>query len=583
MRIIPTFILIVFVCLSCHHTKKENDYLYTFAKTYGYVKYFHPSDEAFDIDWNRFAIYGTAEIMKCRSTNELIQTLNELFKPIAPSIEFIKENENKNFNIEELKPRNSSNLLLTYWQHKGVSFGMVKIEGNAYQSTRINRDSVNNYLFEHKLENIEFIAENIGSGIICQMPISLYFDANGTFPKTEKKQLDRLKSKLDSIETHPKDLSVRLANVIITFNVFQHFYPYFDVFDVNWEDELRKALKRSLLDKDVYDHQITLQKFTSPLKDGHIYVYNKQNKNFWTPAISWEWVEDQLVITDVQDSTIDLKPGEIINEVDWRTSKMYFEEFNSRTSAATEGSRDYSVQHISLAGAENSIMRVKTKEGKDVQLIRNKFNLRNDNKKEFDIIEDGIFYLNLGAIKMETIEKLLPDLEKCKSIICDMRGYPNGNHDFIRYLLSFDDTTKAWMHIPQIVYPDYKKIEGFENHGWSDFMKKKEPYLGNKNIIFITDGRAISYAESFMGYIEGYKLATIIGQPTAGTNGNVNQFELNGGYVISFTGMKVTKHNGSQHHAIGILPDIYLTKTIKGISERRDEFLEKAIELAKKD
>lgn len=583
MKKIALLFFLVFICFRCHHTKNENDYLYSFAKTYGYVKYFHPSDEAFDIDWNRFAVYGTTEVMKCRSTNELIQTLNKLFKPIAPSIKFIKEHEDKSFNVEELKPRNSSNLLLTYWQHKGVSFGMVKIEGNAYQSTRINRDSVNNYLFDHKLENIEFIVEDIGSGIICQMPISLYFDANGTFPKAEKKQLDELKSKLDSIETHPKDLSVRLGNVIITFNVFQHFYPYFDVVDVNWKDELRKALKRSLLDKDVYDHQITLQKFTSPLKDGHIYVYNKQNTNFWTPAISWEWIEDQLVITDVQDSTIDLKPGEIINEIDWRTSKMYFEEFNSRISAATEGWRDYSAQYSSLAGAKNSIMRIKTRDGKEVQLIRNKFNLRNDNKKEFDIIEEGIFYLNLDAIKMETIEKLLPDLEKSKSIICDMRGYPNGNHDFIRYLLNFDDTIKTWMHIPQIVYPDYRRIAGFENHGWSDYMKKQEPYLGNKNIIFITDGRAISYAESFMGYIEGYKLATIIGQPTAGTNGNVNQVELNGGYVISFTGMKVTKHNGSQHHAIGILPDIYITKTIKGISERRDEFLEKAIELAKKN
>ncbi|MDO5522469.1 MAG: S41 family peptidase, partial [Bacteroidia bacterium] len=540
-------------------------------------------DEASDIDWNRFAVYGTAEIMKCGSTNELINTLNELFKPIAPSIRFIKENEKNIFNIEELRPPNLSDSLLTYWQHKGISVGMIKIENNAYQSIRVNRDSVNNYLFDYRLKNVEFITENIGSGVICQMPISLYFDANGTFPKAEKKEFDKLQSKLDSIETHPKDLSVRLGNIITTFNVFQHFYPYFEVVDVNWEDEFRKALKRSFSDQSSYDHQVTLQKFTSPLKDGHISVFYKHANNFWTPAISWEWVEEQLVVTEVQDSSINLKPGEIINEIDWRTSKTYFEEINSRISAATNGWRDYLAQRNSLYGRENSTMRIKTKEGKEVELIRDRFNLEKKSKKEFDIIEDDIFYLNLDAIEMAKINKLLPDIKKCKSIICDMRGYPNGNHDFIRYLLNTDDTTQAWMHIPQIVYPDYKKIAGFEDLGWSDFMKKQDPYLGNKNIIFITDGRAISYAESFMGYIEGYKLATIIGQPTAGTNGNVNQFELNGGYIITFTGMKVTKHNGSQHHGIGILPDIYLTKTIKGISEKRDEFLEKAIELARND
>lgn len=42
--------------------------------------------------------------------------------------------------------------------------------------------------------------------------------------------------------------------------------------------------------------------------------------------------------------------------------------------------------------------------------------------------------------------------------------------------------------------------------------------------------------------------------------------------------MKVLKHNGSQHHGIGILPDIYVSKTILGIKDGRDEFLEKTIE-----
>jgi len=30
----------------------------TYDKIYGYVKHFHPSDEASAIDWDRFAIYG---------------------------------------------------------------------------------------------------------------------------------------------------------------------------------------------------------------------------------------------------------------------------------------------------------------------------------------------------------------------------------------------------------------------------------------------------------------------------------------------------------------------------------------------
>jgi hypothetical protein len=46
-----------------------------FAKVYGYVKYFHPSDEASEIDWDYFAIYGTKKILECKSNDDLIKTL----------------------------------------------------------------------------------------------------------------------------------------------------------------------------------------------------------------------------------------------------------------------------------------------------------------------------------------------------------------------------------------------------------------------------------------------------------------------------------------------------------------------------
>ena len=200
-------------------------------------------------------------------------------------------------------------------------------------------------------------------------------------------------------------------------------------------------------------------------------------------------------------------------------------------------------------------------------------------KESYKLIEDSIFYINLDIIEMDTIKNLLPQLEKSKAIICDLRGYPNSNHDLISHLLKSDDTTSAWMQVPQIVYPDHEKTIGYKEYGW--MMKAKKPYLGDKKVIFIVDGQAISYAESYMGYIEGYNLATIIGQPTAGTNGNINPFKLPGGFSISWTGMKVVKHDRTQHHGVGIIPDIYVNKTIQGVKEGRDEFLEKAIDIAK--
>jgi C-terminal processing protease CtpA/Prc len=53
---------------------------------------------------------------------------------------------------------------------------------------------------------------------------------------------------------------------------------------------------------------------------------------------------------------------------------------------------------------------------------------------------------------------------------------------------------------------------------------------------------------------------------------------LPGGYTISWTGMRVLKHDGSQHHGVGIRPTVPCSRTVQGITDGRDELLEKAIE-----
>jgi C-terminal processing protease CtpA/Prc len=93
------------------------------------------------------------------------------------------------------------------------------------------------------------------------------------------------------------------------------------------------------------------------------------------------------------------------------------------------------------------------------------------------------------------------------------------------------------------------------------------------------NGGDISYAESTMGIVEYYKLGEIVGETTAGTNGNVNPFELPGGYSVTWTGMKVLKQDGSQHHGIGIHPTVPASPTQAGVAAGRDEVLERGVAL----
>jgi C-terminal processing protease CtpA/Prc len=46
--------------------------------------------------------------------------------------------------------------------------------------------------------------------------------------------------------------------------------------------------------------------------------------------------------------------------------------------------------------------------------------------------------------------------------------------------------------------------------------------------------------------------------------------------------MRVRKHDGSQHHLVGIRPDVRAERTIEGVRAGRDEVLETALEVLQK-
>ena len=57
-----------------------------FVRLLGYVRYFHPSDQAQDVDWDSFAVRGIRAVESAGSGRILAQELQSLFTPIAPTV-----------------------------------------------------------------------------------------------------------------------------------------------------------------------------------------------------------------------------------------------------------------------------------------------------------------------------------------------------------------------------------------------------------------------------------------------------------------------------------------------------------------
>ncbi len=135
MKIFLLFMLSIslYSCTADTEIRKVEN-LAAFAHTYGLARWFNPSDEAQEIDWNSFALYGSSQVAGCRSVDDLKKELELLFHPIVPGISF--SGEDTPSNQPSITPPDTTGMYLVAWQHHGVDLGLWS---NYYVSKRINR------------------------------------------------------------------------------------------------------------------------------------------------------------------------------------------------------------------------------------------------------------------------------------------------------------------------------------------------------------------------------------------------------------------------------------------------------------
>src|SRR6185503_19025593 len=92
--------------------------LAAFARLYGYVRFFHPSDEANATQWDAFAVLGAETVRDAADSAALQGALRDLFRPIAPTLQLTGPAGNDVSATVVLERTLSSRTI--HWQHLGV-------------------------------------------------------------------------------------------------------------------------------------------------------------------------------------------------------------------------------------------------------------------------------------------------------------------------------------------------------------------------------------------------------------------------------------------------------------------------------
>ncbi|HEX4960649.1 MAG TPA: S41 family peptidase [Thermoanaerobaculia bacterium] len=552
-------------------TPRGLENLTAFARLFGYVRYFHPSDEAAAADWEALALAGVQATEKAASSEELAQSLADFFRPVAPTLKvFPTAHRPAPAELNVPAPPEGKPRIVVSWEHYGLGMGP---EPSIYHSTRVN-DS------PQAADPLKPFEADLPGGVTVRVPLALYKDDQGTLPHGPAVK-PTVAAKPEGFIPTGNDRTTRLADVVLAWNVFQHFYPYFDVVAVDWPAQLQKALAAAATDADDHAFQDTLRRLVAALQDGHGNVFNPRLNASHSLPVSWDWVEDQLVVTAVAPGTAGVARGDVVVSLDGKPARAVLEAREELVSGATPQWRQWVALNALTGGDEGEEVRLALRHpdgtAASVTLRRTLPNqgwqtVPETRPEKIAEVKPGIFYVDLDRISDDDFKGALDRLAAAKGIIFDLRGYPKVSPIVLAHLTSKTISSARW-YVPIVFRPDHQDLY-FDFSNWP--VEPQPPRFPGK-VAFLTDGRAISYAETYMGIVENYKLAAIVGGPTAGTNGNVNPFTLPGGYRLVWTGMKVLKHDGSRHHGIGIQPTVPVSRTLAGVAAGRDEVLEKGI------
>ncbi|MFD2942648.1 S41 family peptidase [Flavobacterium notoginsengisoli] len=540
MQKIILFLFIVFSQTVFSAAKiTETEKLVATCKVWGFLKYYHPKVANGEINWDNQLLEKLPKIEKAQTKEEFSLILENWIDDLGP--------------VKEIAPIAVS---------KEVK----------YFDKNFNLSWFNNKLFSKKLsKKLKFVEENrfqtdeeIGPGY-NPLKNGNYFDL-----------------KFDNQNS-------RILWFFMYWNLVEYYFPYKYLMDQKWDLTLENAIPLLIKAQNEEDFFNVMTKVAAKLDDSHVeFVPYKsgffdENRRFF-PARG-KIIDNKIVVTQILADSLaqadDIKVGDVITKVNDKTIAALIAENRDLCAASNEAVLLNKVVRRILNGYSDNVNVEFLKDGKYTTKAMRWFNYhdshRNEFKKgaqkkkeKFKLLENNIGYVDMGIIKSANIPAMIEKLKQTKAIVFDMRNYPNGTYYDIANFLNAHEEKFAIYTYPDFSYPGrFKWTEGS-----TCGAENKDHYKGK--VIVLLNEESLSQAEWTAMCFQTASNTTIIGSQTAGADGNVTELDFKT-FHTRYTGIGVYYPDGRETQRIGIVPDIEVKPTIKGIQEGKDEVLDRAL------
>lgn len=551
------FILIVFLLLSIHSFSQtpisDSDKIATFCKVWGFLKYHHPAVAKGKYDWDKEFLDNIKIIEQPKDKEEI----NKFYYKWILGLGKLKKDSKRN------PP--SDAILSNY------GFGWVKDKS----------------IFTSQVTELLLMTKNNSSAKNHYVKRPFFGLAAAAFVN-EKPYKDSI---------YPSK-ELRLLILARYWNIVNYFYPYKYLTDTKWQKVITEFVPKFINAKTIKAYHLALLELIAKIDDSHA-GFNEQlyGSSYKIPPFKNKIVNDTMIVLDAYNDSIckehDIRYGDAIVAINGKSIKSLIAYYSKYISSSNYASLCAQIGPIiiwsdvpdsSIITCErNGIVFAKMLPNPRSLVIKYFQTLKGHSlppsiTDEYKIVDNKIGYINLGKVKSKKdIKKILRNIQNTSAVILDIRNYPD--QSIFRPVTNFFCTSKnpfAKFAAQSIKYP------GALVPAKTDYCGKKSGGKYKGKVVVLTDETTMSFAEYFTMALRTIPNVILIGSHTAGADGSNNRFVIQGNIITSFSDEAVYYPDGGETQRKGIIPDINVLPTIEGIRLRKDEVLEKAIEVLSK-
>ncbi|WP_136666795.1 S41 family peptidase [Flavobacterium sp. H122] len=543
-RIILLLLLVFYQITFSQKELNQTEKLTATCKVWGFLKYYHPNVAKGDFDWRNQLTEVLPKIEQAKTKEEFSSVLENWINSLGE--------------IKKVEPIIESDTIKYFDKNFDLSW--------------INKTKLFSKNFSEKLRFIEknrFQGDQYYVGYLRAQNI---FVKNEDFPK---------------IYNYNKNL--RLLAIFTYWNIIEYFFPYKYLMDQKWDVTLEKMLPDFIVEQNDDQFYLAMQKLTAKIDDSHnVFVKYRRNTSFYYLPIFGKIIDEKLIVTEILNPHITenyaVKVGDVITKINDKKIADHIAENKNLICTSNESRFLHDIVEPILSGSEENIKleflvdnKTITKNINWVDYDSNRYVLTHQKgysakKEKFKILSNNIGYVNMEVLKVQDIPNMIEKLNASKAIIFDLRNYPNGTYEGISNFLNSEEKKFAIYTRPILNYPGRFR---WDDQGSSSGTQNKNNYKGK--VVVLLNEESLSQSEWTAMCFQTAGNITIIGSQTAGADGNVTSLDYMPALHTSFSGLGVYYPDKRETQRVGIIPDIEIKPTIKGIQEGRDEVLERAV------